>query len=316
MADEPARSKSLLAAAANLAKAVGRRVSLKRIAPSVDSGDVVQPLQQERQAPVPMDRPGVARARGAGSRSCDQPSLRRRPSSDEFPSTVWISVEQARDSSAERAREALAELCSAYWQPVYAFIRRKGNDPDRAADLTQDFFTLLIEPGALADVDAAKGKFRSFLMAACSHVLSNRHVYERALKRGGGRSLISIDQLQAEERLRCEPFHEITPERIFLREWATILINRVMDQLRSEARVKGRSRLFDQIRPALLGRELAPSYAQLAKELGVGEAKIKVAVHRLRVRFKELLRKEIARAGTDPAEIDQEISSLIQALSD
>jgi RNA polymerase sigma-70 factor (ECF subfamily) len=238
------------------------------------------------------------------------------PSPDDFPSTVWIRIEQARDSSAERAREALAELCQAYWRPVYAFVRRKGNDPDRAADLTQDFFTRLIEPGALAAVDAAKGRFRSFLMAACTHFLSNRRVHERALKRGGGRSPVSIDRLEAEQRLRYEPFHEMTPERIFLRQWATTLLDRVIAQLRSEASVKGRSRLFDQIGPALLGRESAPSYARIAADLGVSETTIKVAVHRYRARYRELLRAEIARTVADPAEIEEEVSSLIQALAD
>ena len=119
-------------------------------------------------------------------------------SHDEFPSTIWMRIEKVRDSTAAESRDALAALCEAYWQPVYAFIRHKGNDPDRAADLTQDFFTLLIEPGALTAVSEGKGKFRSFLMAACTHFLSNRRVYERALKGGGGRSPISIDQLKAE----------------------------------------------------------------------------------------------------------------------
>jgi RNA polymerase sigma-70 factor (ECF subfamily) len=225
-------------------------------------------------------------------------------------------IDQARDSSSERAREGLAELCAAYWQPVYAFIRRKGNNPDRAADLTQDFFTMLLEPGALAAVDAAKGKFRSFLMAACSHFLSNRRVYDRALKRGGGRSPVSIDQLQAEERLRFEPFHEMTPERIYLRQWATTLLDRVMDKLRSESSLKGRSRLFEKIRPALLGTETAHSYAQIAADLGARESTIKVAAHRFRARYRELLREEIARIDSDPAEIEDEISSLIRALAD
>jgi RNA polymerase sigma-70 factor (ECF subfamily) len=235
---------------------------------------------------------------------------------EEFPSTIWMRVEQARDASAALSREALAELCAAYWQPVYAFIRRKGNEPDHAADLTQDFFTLLIEPGALASVTQGKGRFRSFLMAACSHFLSNRRVYERALKRGGGRPLVSIDQLEAESRLCLEPFHEMTPERIFLRRWATTLLERVMAQLQSQAAAKGKSRLFDQLRPLLLGRESAPSYAQISSSLGVSESSVKVAVHRYRERYKALLRAEIARTVDDPAEIEEEITTLLEALAD
>jgi RNA polymerase sigma-70 factor (ECF subfamily) len=237
-------------------------------------------------------------------------------SGDEFPSTIWMRVEQARDAGAAHSREALAELCAAYWHSVYAFIRRKGNDPDRAADLTQDFFTLLIEPGALASVAQGKGKFRSFLMAACSHFLSNRRVYEQALKRGGGRPPVSIDQLEAENRLRLEPFHEMTPERIFLRQWATTLLERVMAKLQSQAAAKGKAHLFEQLRPAILGKESAPSYAQIASSLGVSEGSVKVTVHRFRERYRSLLREEIARTVDDPSEIEQEITTLIDALAD
>jgi RNA polymerase sigma-70 factor (ECF subfamily) len=226
-----------------------------------------------------------------------------------------MTVEKARDSGPAQSRQALEQLCQAYWQPVYAFIRRKGNDPDRSADLTQDFFALLLEPGALAAVTERKGKFRSFLMAACTHFLSNRRVYERALKRGGGRQFLSIDQLDVEARLRLEPFHEITPERVFLRRWATTLLNRVMIQLKSEADAKGRSRLFDQIRPAILSTGSAQRYAQISSKLGINEATVKVAVHRYRARYRQLLREEIARTVDDPAHIEEEISTLFEALA-
>jgi RNA polymerase sigma-70 factor (ECF subfamily) len=224
-------------------------------------------------------------------------------------------IEKARDSGPAKSRQALEQLCQAYWQPVYAFIRRKGNDPDRSADLTQDFFALLIEPGALAAVTEAKGKFRSYLMAACIHFLSNRRVYERALKRGGGRPLVSIDQLGAEDGLRREPFHEITPERVFLRQWATTLLDRAMAQLQSEADAKGKSRLFERIKPALLGSGLALRYAQISSELGIAETTIKVAVHRYRARFSRLLREEIAQTVDDSAQIDEEISTVLEALA-
>ena len=137
-------------------------------------------------------------------------------------------IEQAKKPTTPQSREALAELCEAYWHPVYAFIRRKGNDPDRAADLTQGFFTVLIETGALSAVTPEKGKFRSFLMAACTHFLCNQRVHEPSLKRGGGRFHVSIDQLKAEDRLSHEPFHEMTPEKIFIRQWALTLLDRVM----------------------------------------------------------------------------------------
>jgi DNA-directed RNA polymerase specialized sigma24 family protein len=234
----------------------------------------------------------------------------------QFPSTVWMRIEKVKDSTPSQARVALAELCAAYWRPVYAFICRKGNDPDRAADLTQDFFALLIEPGALAAVTAGKGKFRSFLMAACTHFMSNQRAYERALKRGGGRSPISIDQFRREDWFRFEPFHELTPDRIFLREWATTLLSRVMATLREESNRKGKGRLFDRIRPALLGSEASPCYAEIAADLGLSESTIKVAVHRFRNRYRLLLREEIGRTLDDPAEIDEEITTLIAALLD
>jgi RNA polymerase sigma factor (sigma-70 family) len=252
----------------------------------------------------------------SGSPGSERPQSALRRSPDEFPSTVWMRIEKARDAGAPQSGEALAELCEAYWQPVYAFLRRKGNDPDQAADLTQDFFALLIEPGALASVTQGKGKFRSFLMAACAHFLSNRRAYERALKRGGGRRSVSIDQFQAEDRLQLEPFHELTPERIYLRQWAQTLLDRVMARLQSEVSSKGKSNLFDQLKPVLLGREAAPSYSQIATALGVSETAVKVAVHRYRTRYRQLLREEIARTVDDPAEIEEEINTLIQALAE
>jgi len=240
--------------------------------------------------------------------------LQRTSPQDEFPVTAWTCIEKVKDSTPSESRAALAALCEVYWRPVYAFIRRKGNDPDRAADLTQDFFTLLNEPGAVAAVTEGKGRFRSFLMAACTHFMSNQRIYERALKRGGGRSPISIDQVKGEEWLRLEPFHELTPDRIFLREWATTLLQRVMSTLQEEAHRNGKAPLFDRIRPTLLGREASPCYAEIGSDLGVSESSIKVAVHRYRSRYRVLLRNEIARTLDDPTQIEEEITTLIAAL--
>lgn len=225
-------------------------------------------------------------------------------------------IEQAKETTAPYSRKALAELCEAYWHPVYAFIRRKGNDPDRAADLTQGFFTVLIETEALTAVTPEKGRFRSFLMAACTHFLCNQRVHERALKRGGGRFLVSIDQLKAEDRLSQEPFHEMTPEKTFLRQWALTLLDRVMDTLQAEVALKGKTELFEQLRPVILGREAVPSYAQISAKLGLSEASLKVTVHRYRTRYRKLLRNEIARTVDDPADIVEEITTLIEALAD
>src|SRR5271157_4577773 len=252
----------------------------------------------------------------SNSRGSSSQNSRSLTSAEEFPSTIWMRVEQAKQSTAPQSQEALAELCEAYWHPVYAFIRRKGNDPDRAADLTQGFFTVLIETGALAAVTPEKGRFRSFLMAACTHFLCNQRVHECALKRGGGRFLVSIDQLKAEDRLRHEPFHEMTPEKTFVRQWALTLLDRVMATLQAEAALKGKSQVFEQVRPVILGREAVPSYAQIAAQLGLSETTLKVTLHRYRARYRALLRDEIARTVDDPADIEQEITTLIQALAD
>ncbi len=254
---------------------------------------------------------GESNSRGSSSQSSHRSS-----SAEDFPSTIWMRIEQAKEPTAPQSREALAELCEAYWHPVYAFIRRKGNDPDRAADLTQGFFTVLIETGALASVTPEKGRFRSFLMAACNHFLCNQRAHERALKRGGGRFLISIDQLKAEDRLRLEPFHEMTPEKTFIRQWALTMLDRVMAALQAEASVKGKTEVFEEVRPVLLGREAVPSYAQLSAKLGLSETTLKVTVHRYRTRYRRLLRDEIARTVDDPADIEQEITTLIEALAD
>jgi DNA-directed RNA polymerase specialized sigma24 family protein len=238
------------------------------------------------------------------------------PEQDEdFPSTIWLRVESAKDPERPQAREALGELCEAYWQPVYTFIRRKGHDPDQALDLTQGFFALLVEPGALGAVTPAKGKFRSFLMAACSHFLSNQRVYERALKRGGGRRQVSIDHSEAESRMRHEPFHELTPERAFVRQWALTLLDRTMAQLEAEASSKSKSSLFELVKPAILETGQHASYAEIGAKLDTTEAVVKVAVHRYRNRFRTLLRQEIARTVDDPADIEEEINTLIRALA-
>ncbi len=249
-------------------------------------------------------------------RTSTSPAPPRNLPSEEFPSTVWMRIEQVKEATAARSRAALEELCEAYWHPVYAFIRRKGNDPDRAADLTQGFFTALLETGAFTAVTPEKGRFRSFLMAACTHFLCNQRVHEQALKRGGGRCLISMDQLKAEDRFNHEPFHELTPEKTFLRQWALTMLDRVMGRLQAEAEAKGKSKVFEQMRPVILGREATASYAEISEKLGMSETTVKVTVHRYRGRYRALLREEISRTVHDPADVEEEITTLIQALAD
>ena len=153
-----------------------------------------------------------------------------------FPTTRWSRVVAAGDGGAPATGEALAELCAAYWFPLYAFIRRKGNDPDRALDLTQGYFARLLEKGTVAAADPSRGRFRSFLLADCAYFLAHERERDGAARRGGGRAVLSIDAGDAEGRYRLEPAHEQTPERLFDRDWALALLESVLDGLRPRVR--------------------------------------------------------------------------------
>jgi RNA polymerase sigma factor (sigma-70 family) len=241
---------------------------------------------------------------------------RGRATSRPFESTRWSMVLTARDGAGTGAREALASLCSTYWYPLYAFVRRKGYDVEAAEDLVQGFFTRLLEKGDLGSVDRSKGRFRSFLMAACTHYMANQADQDKAKKRGGGKSPISIDRLAAEGRYGCEPAHDLTAERLFERQWALTLLQNVLDTLASEMERIGKTRQFEALRPSLLGGAKKTPYCKIATDLGVTEQAARSAAHRLRGRYRELLREEVACTLDDPAELDQEIRSLFASLSD
>jgi RNA polymerase sigma factor (sigma-70 family) len=236
------------------------------------------------------------------------------PSAARFPTTHWSRIVAAGDLGAPLAREALAELCRAYWFPLYAYIRRRGYAADRALDLTQDLFVRLLEKDVLAAADPARGRFRTFLRAVCADFLANRRDRENALKRGGGRPIVPIDSNEAEGRYAREPAHELTPERIFDRNWALILLGRVLEQLREEYRVAGQSLTFEVLSPVLTDGSRAVAYATLAARLSTTEGAVRVAVHRLRRRYGERLREEIAATVDEPAEVDDEIRDLFAAL--
>jgi RNA polymerase sigma-70 factor (ECF subfamily) len=232
-----------------------------------------------------------------------------------FPTTHWGRVVAAGIRSTPEAEEALSELCRDYWYPLYAFVRRKGHDPESAQDLVQGFFAGLLEGDGLRGLDPALGRFRSFLMACCSHHLSRRREHEGARKRGGGRAPLSIDRLDGEARLGVVPYHELTPERLFERQWALTLLDLVLAGLDAEMERSDKCLLYRRLRPALLGREPTPPYAHVAAELNMTEGAVKMAAHRLRARYRELLRREIARTVVDPREIDEEIGNLLAALT-
>jgi RNA polymerase sigma-70 factor (ECF subfamily) len=229
-----------------------------------------------------------------------------------FPATCWTLVLGAGDRGSPEAREALASLCRAYWYPIYALIRRKGHHPEDAQDLTQMYFARLLEKGVLAAADRRKGRFRAFLRADCQHFLIDQHRRRRA--RDGGTVTVSIDTRDAEGRYRYEPADRLTPERLFERTWAMTLLDRVLGLLAGEYAAKGRSDVFDRLKVLLTQGKGAVPAATLAAQLGLTAGAVHAAVHRLRKRYGEILRDQIAATLDDPSEMDDEIRSLFDAI--
>jgi len=231
-----------------------------------------------------------------------------------FPTTAWTVVSRARSGADEGAREAWAFLCAAYWQPLYSFARRLGHPSEDALDLTQGYFALLIEKDYLADVRLREGRFRAFLLTSFRHFLSKERDRARALKRGGGRVLISIDAQEAEERHAAEPLDILDPEALFERRWALTILERAMARLRHEFAASGRTVEFEQLEAYLTGSEPKTPYQSAAERLGTTEGAIKKMVHRLRRRYGLLLREEIAATVADPEEIDAELRHLLASV--
>ncbi len=234
--------------------------------------------------------------------------------SGRFDTTSWTVILDARDRGSPRGQEALAALCESYWYPVYAYIRRRGHDADQAQDLTQEFFGRLLDEKFLGSVGPEKGRFRSFLLAACKNFLANEHNRRQAHKRGGGRQIVSFDAGRAEERYRLEPSHDLTPERLYERRWALTLLEQAVDRLRKEFLDAGRGELFDRLKPGLVGDCDRAPYSVVAGELGMTEGAVQVAAHRLRRRYQEILRLLIAGTIEDAAQVDDEIRDMFAAL--
>ena len=208
----------------------------------------------------------------------------------------------------------MASLCRTYWYPLYAYVRRAGYQQEDAQDLTQEFFARLLEKDDLKSADATRGRFRSYLLGALRHFLSNQKDHDRALKRGGTRRQLSLDYESAETRYSTEPSHQLTPEHIFDRRWALTLLDAVLDELRREFVADAKQRLFDVLKVHLAGDANAPGYEQLAGELNMTAGAVKVAVHRLRRRYRELLRAHIADTVLSPQDVDDEIRHLFEAV--
>jgi DNA-directed RNA polymerase specialized sigma24 family protein len=225
-----------------------------------------------------------------------------------FPLTHWSLVVRAGEPGSTHARAALEELCSAYWYPIYAFIRRKGKNPDRALDLTQDFFTRLLEKDLLASADHRKGRFRSFLRTVCANFLIDDWRGKPDVM------LISIDARDAEGRYLIEPVDNVTAENLFDRAWAITLLDKVLALLAAEYAESGRGELFDHLKVVLTQGKGAVRSAELAEQLDMTENAVNIANHRLRQDYRKMLLKEIAATIADLSEMDDEIRELFNAI--
>jgi RNA polymerase sigma factor (sigma-70 family) len=235
---------------------------------------------------------------------------------DRFATTHWSMVVRAGRGHTPGANRALATLCENYWFPLYAFVRRAGHAADEAQDLTQAFFAELLAKDVLAVADPQRGKFRSFLQAAVKHFLAKEHRRQGAQKRGGHQSVLSLDFQSGEERYRrLEPADNLTPERLYEKRWALALLDLVFVRLRAEFSAAGKLPLFECLKLFLAGRPSDISYLAVAEEVGMSEGAVKVAVHRLRRRYRDLLKEEIAQTVTGPDELDDELRDLWTALA-
>lgn len=231
-----------------------------------------------------------------------------------FTTTHWSVVLEAGQDGSTSASQAMARLCQTYWYPLYAYVRRKGYDAADAQDLTQGFFAKLLARNYLNVADRNKGKFRSFLLGSLEHFLAREWTKAHAQKRGGRQTVLSLDEVNAEGRYLREPVDDFTAEKIFDRRWATTLLEQAMLGLREECRVEGKSDLFKKLEGHLSGEKGEASYAEVATSLGLSEGAVKVAVHRLRQRYGELVRTEIARTVATQAEADEELHYLAALL--
>lgn len=231
-----------------------------------------------------------------------------------FAGTRWSLVLAAADSRHPDGAVALEELCRAYWYPAYAFVRRRGFGPEDAQDLTQGFFAELLEKRTLKAARKERGRFRSFLLAALKFHLSHERERAGALKRGGAAAPIPLDADTAEGRYRLEPAEPQTPETLYERRWALVLLERVLDRLRREQEESTDRERAQRLMVYLGGDATAPLYREVAVELGMTESAVKVAVHRLRGRYRDLLRDEVLQIVDDPGKVDDELRHLYAAL--
>ena len=232
-----------------------------------------------------------------------------------FATTQWSLVLAAGNRDSADARAALERLCSIYWYPVFAFVRRRGHPVEEAEDLTQSFFGRLIEKEDIAAADRDRGRFRTFLLTACEHFLLNERDRRLSLKRGGGQTMLSIDVAAAEQRYQRSIGHAETPELLYERQWCLALLASVLDTIRDEYVAAGKGELFDRLRGFLTMDDAAGTHADAAADLDMSPAAVKVAVHRLRRRYREGLRQRVAETVDTEAAIDDEMRHLLNTVS-
>lgn len=232
-----------------------------------------------------------------------------------FATTHWSVVLSAGQGGSSAADEALEQLCRAYWFPLYAYVRQRGYNPEDAQDLTQAFFLRLLERDLLADLKPAGAKFRSFLLSALKNHLAGEWVRARAAKRGGFQVVLSLDALDPETRYSQEPADPKAPELAFDRRWAEAVLDQALERLRTEQTLEGKGTLFEALAGTLTGDLPTQPYAALAAQLGASEAAVKMAAHRLRKRYGELLRFEVANTVSTAAEVQEELRCLLAALA-
>ena len=238
----------------------------------------------------------------------------RSAGSAKFAPTRWTLVLSARASDSPQAARALAELCGLYWFPLYAYVRRRGYAPHDAQDLTQEFFARLLEKRKLAGLTRERGKFRSFLLTALNHFLLDEWKRGQAQKRGA-HQIVSLDAATAETRYRLEPADTLTAEMVYEKQWALTLLETVFRRLQQEYVTAGKGGLFAALNFALTGTRSSVPYDELAARLKMSESAVKVAVHRLRRRYREVLRSEVAQTVAGPDEVEAELRDLLRAVA-
>ena len=232
-----------------------------------------------------------------------------------FATTHWSLIVCAGEQDRPAAHQALSELCGRYWYPLYAFLRRSGNDHEQAQDLVQGFFLELIEHTRVAAADPERGRFRTFLLASLKNYQANEHRKTQTIKRGGRAVQVSIDFAVGQQLYANEPFHSLTPEKLYERKWALQLIERCLQQLESDAQVSGRAALFEKVKPLFHGDDTETGYQQIADELGISVSAVKVAVHRWRDKFRSLIRGEIRHTVASDIDVDEEVELLFAAIA-